>query len=80
MFVGKRYRQPGSSRGGYGGGYSSRGSSSGGKYDPKPRGSAYGAQSDNINAMFAQAYQQVAAAATGQSANGMGGGYTGYQY
>jgi len=75
MFGRKRYRPTGGSgggRGGYGG--SSRG---GGRYDSKPRNGAYNQQSDNINAMFAQAYQQVAASASGGAS---GGGYSGYQY
>ena len=75
LLPGKRYRPTGGSgggRGGYGG--SSRG---GGRYDSKPRNGAYNAQSDSINAMFAQAYQQVAASASG---GGSGGGYSGYQY
>lgn len=76
--VGKRYRPGGSSRGG---GYGGGGYSSGGRYDSKPRSGAYGAQSDNINAMFAQAYQQVAASASGGAPGGGGGGsYTGYNY
>lgn len=99
--LGKRYRPGGSSRGGgYGGGssYGSSGSSYGsngrssssgsGRYDSKPRSGAYNAQSDNINAMFAQAYQQVAASASGgasgapaAAAGGPGSGtFTGYQF
>lgn len=75
--AGKRYRPTGSSggRGGYGG---SRGGP--GRFDDKPRNAAYSSQSDNINAMFAQAYQQVTASATGGQSNGGGGGYTGYQF
>lgn len=79
---GKRYRPTGSSGGGRGGGYGGRSGGSG-RYDDKPRSSAYSSQSDNINAMFAQAYQQVAASATGGSGGGQsngGSGYTGYQY
>jgi len=64
--VGKRYR--GSGGGGRGGGgYGSYGGSGGGRsnrFDEKPR-SAYGGQADGINAMFAQAYHQVAASVTG---------------
>lgn len=78
MFNRKRYRPSGGSgRGGYGGGGGSYGGGSR-SYD-KPRNGAYGAQSDGINAMFAQAYQQVAASASG-GASGGGGAYTGYQY
>ena len=80
---GKRFRPGGSSRGGYGGGYSNgRGNDGAGRYD-KPRSGAYSSQSDNINAMFAQAYQQVAASASGGAPSAGGaaaGGYTGYQY
>lgn len=87
-FVGKRYRPGGSSRGGYsggGGGYSNGRSGGSGRFDAKPRSGAYSAQSDNINAMFAQAYQQVAATAsggttTGNSSAAPAGSYTGYQY
>ena len=72
--AGKRYRQAGSSRGG---GYGGRSGS--GRYDDKGR-SNFNSQSDGINAMFAQAYQQVAASATGNANGQGGGGYTGYQY
>lgn len=84
MIAGRRFRPGGSSRGGYGGGggYSNgRGGGGSNRYDSKPRSGAYSSQSDNINAMFAQAYQQVAASATGGGANAnSAGGFTGYQH